>query len=222
MPKSASVFVRTALELSAGLERHSFGGPIPFYEQADAQAFQRFLEADQAQGGQHMAASPYNLGLLREATIERLTLLLRDPRDALVSWRHNLERDDIDRLGAHRTLLVEAGQMPPDYYDLEWDAKADALIEHYLPRLIAWRDQWLAIEGFDLQVVHYEAFTLNQEQTIREILDFHQVEAADIHLPEIDRTGPLDQKTHFRRGEVGSHQDELSEVQVAMIEGHHS
>lgn len=217
MPKSASVFVRTAIELSAGLERHSFGGPLPFLEIADVQAFHRFLDAPRAQGGQHMAPSAFNLAMLREGGIERITLLLRDPRDALVSWRHNLERDDIDRLGWHRMMLVADGQIPADYYRLSWEAKLDALIAHYMPRLLNWTEAWRRTTGFDIQIVRYEDMVADESGFVASILDFHGVDHETIRLPEIDRSQPLDTKTHFRRGVIGSWHDEATSAQKSAL-----
>ena len=40
--------------------------------------------------GAHMQASYHNMRVLKEAGIEKITVLLRDPRDAFISWVHHL------------------------------------------------------------------------------------------------------------------------------------
>ena len=90
MPNSATVFTTRALQMSADLEEFQLCNAGPFVQQISPRGWWQFVEAPAAIGGQHMPATNYNIGLLKQAKIEKLTLLLRDPRDALVTWWHHL------------------------------------------------------------------------------------------------------------------------------------
>ncbi|MEP4379760.1 MAG: sulfotransferase domain-containing protein [Alphaproteobacteria bacterium] len=214
MPKSATVFITRSLQLSAGLEEIQICNSGPLVQQISPQGLWRFANAPSAIGGQHMPASDYNIEMLRQAGIERVTLLLRDPRDAVISWWHHLYRPDVRSFGWHHAMLVAARTSPDNFYELAPENALDTLIEMYLPRLLSWQNQWEAETRVSKQIIRYEDFVTNKTETISKILGFHGISAGKIEFPEIDQSDSIDSTTHFRRGEIGSYLDEMSTAQI--------
>src|ERR1700759_4644815 len=92
MRKSANVFIQRTIErtLSAAFVRLVDDREALIPAQLDA-----FFALDCATGGEHFAASEHNLRLLAAHGVSRIALLAPDPRDAVISWWHHLERADI-------------------------------------------------------------------------------------------------------------------------------
>ena len=86
----------------------------------------------------------------------------------------------------------------------------------------SWLSGWNRIQRsdsrFGVHLVRYEDFRAQPEATLSAILTFLGHDRS-IVLPKIERPagGGIDPKTHFRRGESGSHRDELLARQVERL-----
>ena len=149
LPKSASSYCFEVLRRAGGL--HDLGvsvGLFPF----DRIAWQRYV-CFARHGGfiahHHIDASAVNLWLLRERPV-RLVVHLRDPRQALLSWLHHLNRSAPPD-GKVFTLTIAS--MPPNWFVLPISEQIDWLIDHHLPLFVDWIEAWVrAAESGDIEV----------------------------------------------------------------------
>jgi hypothetical protein len=204
--KSGTVYVQRALELTLSVV-HIRPGPIATREMA----IDHFLEQPIGLTGDHLPATQENLRLLVAKGIRRIVLMVRDPRDCLVSWRHHIQRDDVRSRGAAANMIGDG------YFDLTQEQQFEDHIERFFP----WAQQWLrdwatAIDGqwpFVFHVLRFEDFVVDPRAAITGILRFFGYDQEPV-MPN-PRGGPerfqagIHTFTHFRRGVVGSHRDEL-------------
>ncbi len=224
LPKSASLYIVRALAATLGLEQTRIGTRGMNRTQVDVLAAHEFLAGDRTIAQDHIAATSYNLDLLYYVGLRKLVVMFRDPRDAMVSWAHQLERDDVVGNRWHWALMVSSGIISEDYYDLSSRRKLDVLIERHYPLAQEWMRGWLAAESggrLEVGIRTYEQFVEDPEVFVRGLLAFFDVDPRrEILWPKdtgrrISTTIRGD--THFRRGVVGSHRDELSPQQVARL-----
>jgi hypothetical protein len=222
LPKSANVFVRESLILSCGCEYVDISVPGPDSQMLDVRRLEDFITKRRAIGGEHIPPTKWHLDLLSFAGLDRITLLVRDPRDALVSWWHHLDRPDIrDRWWVNASEIVR-GTRSPGYFSLPADKRLDALIESYYGWFQSWLRQWAdAVESdrrFNYHVAHYETFVQDKPGAIKSIAQFHGIEIDPILPPHSEPVdGGIRPNTHFRRGESGSHRHEMSARQQLRV-----
>ena len=173
-----------------------------------------------------MPPNDRNLILLRTAEIDRVAVMIRDPRDALVSWWRHLERDNIKDTPWIVAHLYASGLMSERYYSLPMEARFLDLIEHMFPLMQWWVSRWLAAierppSGIGFHLLRYEDFVADTRGSLRSLYRFfgHEVEPI---LPQ--KEGPPERMqagihtaTHFRRGVPGSHRDEVPAAHVALL-----
>ena len=218
LPKSAQVYFQRSIEATLSAVKWPLSYPSANVKaEIIAEAISRYTEQPCALAGDHIPASEHNLRMLAAAGIERIALLVRDPRDALVSWWHHLERDDIKGEAWIAARLSSSGLMSEGYCGLSLEERLADLIEHMFPAMQEWLTGWgSAMERdspFSFHVSRFEDFVRDPAQSLRNMCRFfgHDVEPV---LPE--REGPAEQFsagihtfTHFRRGVAGSHRDEV-------------
>jgi len=216
MPKSATVFITQALEQTAAMAGHPLSAPGPFPLDIEAEALWYFRETPNLIGTTHAQGTARNTSLLRQAGVDRVVVLYRDPRDAMLSWWHHMNRPDVKSWGWHLAHMVSDGIVPPNYYDLDRDAQIAVLSTSFLPRLVDFVFSWIHPDGISVLPIPYEMFAADPAKTVRSILDSHEIAYDEVVMPEISRAGDRDHTdliTHFRRGAVGAYLDELSFAQ---------
>ena len=202
MPKSGSVYILKSLAKIVDLKTKHFGDPSNGrISDKDVTAF--------STGGfvaqNHLAPSAENLRVLEQLK-PRMVLHLRDPRQAMLSWLHHVD-------WKNRTEgLVLPGQ-PVGYYEWPLSSKIDWQIDNYLPWLMAWTTQWVAIadEGtFPVLITHQDDLRCNEKAFFDAILSFYEMRL-DFELPNLART--LDE-THFRNADPEEWVRTFSRVQA--------
>jgi hypothetical protein len=157
--------------------------------------------------------------------LTKFVILIRDPRDALVSWAHHLERKDIINKNWHKWLLISSGIISTDYYSFAWNEKLNDLIKNYFPVMLDWIKGWLKIidtsDQFTILVKTYEEFVDNNEVFLMDILNFYgiAVQQDKIVWPSDSKrySNTINLDTHFRKGIPGSYLDELSKDHIQRI-----
>jgi len=170
-------------------------------------------------GRSHAPASRFNLGMIREAGFERFVLLVRDPRDALISWWHHLDRELIKSNGWALAQDVADGLRTASYYSLSRDEQIDQLIRLTYPAFVRWIADWMnAIDSglVSCLIVRYEDFCRDQRSHVSKMLRYFGSDAAPL-LPERGEQ-KISDVTNQRRGVSGSHKDELTDDQVARLD----
>ena len=72
----------------------------------------------------------------------KLVLHLRDPRQAMISWIHHLDRITGNDYKSEHNLSVHPAP-DKDYYSFSFEEKVDWQIKNYLPQLNKWTFEWL-------------------------------------------------------------------------------
>jgi hypothetical protein len=214
LPKSANVFIRSSLQKTLDLEWHDIYPRGITARDINARALERFLAAPRATTGQHFPATEWNLNLLKSAGVERIGVLVRDPRDAVVSWWHHMERQDIG--WSDRAELTAAGIISPNYVDMAKEDKLTLLIANLFPFFQDWLREWSTViesdKRFKFHLLRYEDFITDPEKHVTALLHFFGHDIKPI-LPKVEATNGIDKTTHFRRGAAGSHRDEMTPTQ---------
>ena len=157
--------------------------------------------------GAHMQASYHNMRILDEVGIRRVSVLLRDPRDAFVSWVHHLRELGLAARNYHSRIY----HIPRDYYDWPIERQFDFQARAFLPTTINWVEGWLdyyASEDrkVDILLVYYDELKSDPEAYLRKIVEFHQIDGVDFSKVVVPEQGKL----HYRKGEHDQWQVDLS------------
>jgi hypothetical protein len=169
--KSANVFIRRAIEQMLGCPFVRF---VDAWDEAQPDPLKAFFGSERAVGGEHLAGSAHNLAMLAAHRVTRIAVLMRDPRDALISWWHHLERPDIK--SARLRAPVPNTFVPPDYYTLAPEQKLRELITPGMATLQAWMAAWIDVAGTSSSLrVHFnrfEDFAVDQRGAVGAMLAF--------------------------------------------------
>ncbi len=227
LPKSASLYVVTTLAKTLSFTMFNNVQRIATHglnhSHVDSKAVQDFIKQNGAIAQVHIAPVKYNLDILYYSGLTKFVVLFRDPRDALVSWAHHLERKDVN-VPWVQNMQFASGMISRDYYKLSWKEKLQDLVDNYYSIELDWISEWVNVESqniFDILFVTYEEFNSNKEIFIKKILHFLGLLKNDTSIiwpGESKRTdGNINLSTHFRRGVIGSHTDELTRTQVNIL-----
>lgn len=225
LPKSATVFIQRSVEATLHA-KHCLLSKPGAGQQMDAGLLHDFLAEPIATGGYHAPPSSHNLQILSENGLSRIALVVRDPRDAVVSWWRHLERSDIRADLFARDGTLRGGQRSLSYYAMQREDRLAYVIEHMYPILQTWLADWAAAmetrRDFHVHVLRYEDFVLDPAKRLQDLFGFFGHEVTPI-VPE--REGPpelvsggVHTHTHFRRGVVGSHKDEIPAHLMPLLE----
>ena len=218
LPKSATVYVLRSIEATLSAAHCRITCPSGnVRDDIIAKDLFEFVRGPRAMAGDHAPASRRNLDLLASAGIKRIVLLVRDPRDALVSWWKHLDRADKREAAWEAAHYAACGLISDGYYALGPEEKLGDLIEHMFPAMQEWLAGWAAAidrdRRFSFHVSRYEDFARDQAASLRAIYRFFGYDQDPI-LPPREGSAELLSAgihtfTHFRRGVVGSHRDEV-------------
>jgi Sulfotransferase domain len=215
--KAANVFIQRTIELTLGCTFVRFDT----HEEILPDKLHEFFALERAVGGGHILPTPQNLHLLASHRVTKIAILVRDPRDALISWWHHLERSDIK---ARRLAgLLPARSMSANYYEFSAEEKLRELIERRFPEFQAWIVDWLDFadtsSAVQCHINRFEHFATNQRGALGAMLAFfgHDVDPV---LPDVsgEKGGGIHAPTHFRRGKVGSYRDEAPHELVRLLD----
>ena len=222
-PKSATLYLAAAFEKLVPCRRMRIATRGLWSSQVDVEAAEEFMQLPAGVAQQHIAPTEYNLRLLREFGLARFVLVVRDPRDVLVSWFHHLQREDIRGQHWHYALCLANDLLCRDWYGLSREAQLDALIDCSFRKFQDWISGWVRVtDNTDLQIrlLRFEDFVQDPHRTVEELFAWfgqrRAISAAE--LPAVQGGAGIDRATHFRRGKVGSFRDELSAPQVARLD----
>lgn len=148
--------------------------------------------------GAHMQASYHNTKILEESGIDRITVLLRDPRDAFVSWVHHIRQLGLPARNYHSKIY----HTPRNYFEWSLEKQFDYQVRSFLPITINWVEGWLDYYAapdrkLDILFVLYDELKRDPASYIKRIVDFHEAKNVDFSKLVVPEQG----KMHFRKGE---------------------
>jgi hypothetical protein len=209
LPKSGSVFLFRTLSESLQCGRMHVGNMYSLVDQISPEKMRLF-----ANGGfvsqNHLAPSIENLQILRHFGC-RMVLHVRDPRQALVSWVHHIDR--VYRQDGSTALLLLAPRPPSIYFSWDFMQKLDWQIDHYLPLTIDWLVRWLAVyddSRLAILLTTYDELSRDIVGLCRRVCDFYKIPADRFRFREIPKT----MDNHFRLADDGEWLRVLSAAQI--------
>lgn len=190
LPKSGSIFLARSLAASCGLPvvRVSPGYfPRDFLDDS-------ILSTLSGIGQAHIPPDSINLDILAHYEVPWL-LHVRDPRGALLSWVHHVERmTSKEEWGA---LLKSRPAIYRDYAALSFDERRAWQISNFYPSMLSWLMQWADIVDSrpELRVTYYRDLVTNDAAFVEAAADTLGLTTCALRLP--DRTY---EASHFRSG----------------------
>lgn len=165
--------------------------------------------------GAHMQASYHNIRVLKEAGIEKITVLLRDPRDAFVSWVHHLRNLGPSARDYHSKIY----HIPRSYYGWSIEQQFGYQIRTFLPVTVNWVEGWLdyyasADKEVDVLLVYYDELKRDPARYVRRIAAFHGLDSIDTSKIPAAEPGKL----HFRKGEHEQWRQDFSDGDQKLAE----
>jgi hypothetical protein len=194
MPKSGTVYVARSLAKILGLRLMYLGNSYALIDQIDLQSSRTFSGGGYISPN-HLAPSPENLQILQHFKL-KMVLHLRDPRQALLSWVHHLDRI-AGGCDTSEGLLYFTPRPPTGYFEFSLSRKIDWQIENYLPQLVSWVARWVEVADagtIPILITHQNDLRTQEKAFFDAILAFHQIDL-DYALPNLPRR--VDE-THFR------------------------
>jgi Sulfotransferase domain len=160
--------------------------------------------------GSHCPATYHNLCVLRDAGFKKVTVVIRDPRDATVSWTHHLRKLG-PSMRDFNSFLVH---LPSGYFDWTHEAQLSFQVRTFLPSAVNWIESWVDAATraiVDVHFIRFDEIRTIPERVFERTLRFHEV--VDYDLSKIRPPQPGER--HFRKGVSGSWRDEFSEADKA-------
>lgn len=201
LPKSGSMYSVNLIGQGLGLTSMKLAGGYFPHDQLIASHLQHFNV-----GGliaqEHVPASRINRVLLSQH-LKKMTLHVRDPRQATLSWTHHLETLYSQEITASSMQLHDPPP-PQNYCEMTLKNKIQWNLDHHLPHCVKWIEGWLDAEqdpSFTTQLLFTEFRELREapKQYFEKLFEFFEIEIHNFEprLPESD--GRMD---HYRKGEV--------------------
>jgi hypothetical protein len=213
MPKSGSIYAARSLQKILGLDFMYLGSGYSLIDQIALTAARKFSGGGYVSQN-HFAPSVENLQILDHFKL-RMVLHLRDPRQALLSWVHHLDRITVGNDDSE-FLLYFTPRTPPGYFGFPLARKIDWQIENCLPDLIAWTERWVQIADcgtIPILITHQQDLASNEKAFFDSILSFYDVNL-DYALPNLPKTD----ETHFRRADPAEWKRTFTAEQVALTD----
>ncbi|MEM8811161.1 MAG: sulfotransferase domain-containing protein [Pseudomonadota bacterium] len=157
----------------------------------------------------HMAASHHNIMALTEAGHKRLTLIMREPRDATVSLTHHIAKAGPDL----RNLHTEFQYVPIDYHDWPHPRQVDYQVRIFLPRAVSWIESWLGAialyPDLEVQLLHFDDLRHDSTGFLKQVIEYHGIPSADLSLLPAPKAS-----AHFRSGQHDQWRTEFDEEAI--------
>lgn len=161
----------------------------------------------------HFGASKINLVHIAKH-VDRMVVHLRDPRQAMLSYVHYLATPRFRRAEEETQLFIYP-PMPDDFYERDLEGRIDWAIDHWLPLLVEWTEEWVAaadtLDRPRIKFTRYEDLVANRDHFVREVLEFFHIPVERYFSPHIEP----DEDIHFRKGELAEWKTALTPKQAA-------
>ncbi len=207
LPKSGSMYSVNVIGPQFGLTPMKLAGGYFPHDQLIATHLKHFnLGGLIAQ--EHVPATQINRELLSQ-NLERMTVHVRDPRQATLSWTHHLLKL-YDNPVTEPSMRLHDPPPPKDYRELSLEQKIQWNLDHHLPHCVKWIEDWLDAEAdpaFTTEVLFTEFWELRAEPEayFERVLKFFKFNAKGFQPRPPKSDGRSD---HYREGKV----DEWREV----------
>ena len=172
----------------------------------------------------HLRGNRKNITILLNAGIDKIVVLIRDPRDVIVS----------NYFYARKNNPWQRGEKAfSEYKNLTKKQGLDHSVKFMKDSYKKWIEEWINVKNNKLINVHfvkYEDFLINPQLEFTKIIEFYQLELETKEIPDIlERIQKKSNKKSLfnlavpgknntkRKGVAGSWRDELDKEQISLI-----
>ena len=154
----------------------------------------------------HMPANQHNLGMLKECGIGKLMLLVRDPRDATLSWTYHIRKAGLSLRNHHTNIFY----LPEEYFSWEHSQQLSYQVKTFLPMAVNWLEGWFEQVASRSKPYVYITYFDNLR---RDPINYFEGIFKFFDLLDVDcrRLSDPSQGPHFRAGVNGLWCDEFTE-----------
>jgi hypothetical protein len=213
LPKSGSMYIQNSLERRCGLHSVVTGEHGFPYSPLNEAAMKKFAIGCAVDQGHYMP-SVKNLSLLKKHGINKIVVHCRDPRQALVSWVHYVDKYHSE----HNLFDAEDIDIPLDYFEKSFEEKIDIMIELYYPFFVEFVDRWLAYRGegystWGIEVLFTEFKSMKSEpdEFFDRICEFYGIQQVASSQLRQDSTAA---HSHDRKGELEEWRQTFNSEQI--------
>lgn len=225
IPKSGSISIWSGLYSGLKVPRLRVGCGIGSlrHQNSDPEKVNRLVQGS-CVAQEHLPAIFSNLSVFQESGLEKMLLHVRDPRQALLSWVHHMDRmnekegiepmeyplcDNYFNLNHSEQIKCEA------YFSKTLEEKIGIHIDHYLPILVNWLTGWLDVlendsSCLEIKITYFEDLKNNPVKFYEDILGFYDIDPDKFEMPATPEKGI----NHFRKGEVDEFRTVFNEQQL--------
>ena len=165
--------------------------------------------------GAHMRASYHNIRTLREAGCKKVTVLIREPRDNVISWTHHL--NNMGEVNRNQNSKIQ--HLPKNYYQWPFAEQLSFQVRTFLPAAVNFIESWLGVfeEAYDdlsIRLVYFDELKRERREYFERIFRFHGIKNYDLDkIPT-----PVRGQRHYRKGTHGQWVDDFSEQDKTFAE----
>jgi hypothetical protein len=198
LPKSGTIYVMRKVERGLDYELYPISYGYPLNDLINIHRLPQFV-AGRCVAQAHLDPSPMNLTLMREYGI-RFVLHLRDPRQALLSYVHHMER--MRTIGKEALLQSPPPPLSAAYFDMPLKDKIDWQITNYYPLTIHWISAWMDVLDNDPEargrciITTYDELIADEAKMFGRIVDFLGIPKQSFHDVAVEK----DDSVQFRSG----------------------
>lgn len=212
LPKSGSIYLYT--KLIRGLNIPSIrisGGHFPDDIIVESQLKELALGKKISQ--EHLPARRLNLQLL-QLHLNKLIVHVRDPRQAVLSWVHFLEKEY--RVHGEDIHLKIDPPLHPLFFEWSFEKRLDWYLSEYFHYWVQWIYDWFQASQnprFSPKILFTQQKELkqNSKQLIEKILNFYEM---DLSFFSDSLQDPKEGEMHFRKGLIDEWRDVFSKKQI--------
>ncbi|MDY0873647.1 sulfotransferase domain-containing protein [Dongia rigui] len=155
LPKSGSVYLQTALRRTLRIPMIKFDAGGTFDTSLRYFPLRQFAKGN-ALTRVHMLARPHLVQALRHSGILKIMVLIRDPRDAIISWSKHVDRNLTSR-GITGAIIDVEMELPDDFADWTSHDRLRWQIKNTLPRFCEWIQGWVDLSAdSDVQIEFFD------------------------------------------------------------------
>ena len=213
LPKSGSVFIRNSIIENKKAKHVNISDGFALVDQLQLRNTIDFIENKECVIAQnHMDLSEINKNIIEYLNL-KINLHIRDPRQAMLSWIHHLNRITGKDYRSEHTLRM-IPRVPQNYFSKSLEEQIDWNISYYLPSLMNWIEKWVIYaerNSKSILITEYKELKDSPLDLINKIFTFFEFDKYEgSSLPDI---GNKIDDNHIRVGSANEWENIFTEKQ---------
>lgn len=213
LPKSGSIYLLRSLSHMFNISRKRIASGLFPNDVAYPVLIDDFYQGVWV-GQEHLPATPRNLYNLSHYGIDRFIVHVRDPRQAVLSFVHHINK-------WQKRILKTVDIMLDDeiFFTLPLPQQIDWALTHLYPAMVSWIEGWVKVDeknrwGITIKMMEFADMKKAPRSYFKEFCDFYKIEDCD--LDKIVQQ-PRNEDCHFRKGHIDEWRHVFSSSQIDKV-----